>query len=174
MKTFIMIALLLLSVGLCAQTATPTPTPVPAAPAPAALPANVYAMGVSYNQGASPSIAGTGLYAHLISDGSGTYAFTVVDALPASVKPFTVSTNIGGGIAQKVFTIGKVPVLIPTSAGISFTGGNTGWSWSTGVLASIKISSNVRLLPNVRVQKSSVSGGAGYQPIVGLMFGWSQ
>jgi hypothetical protein len=139
-----------------------------------ALPANVYAGGISYNVGGSPAIAGTGLYAHLISDGSGTYAFTVVDALPISVKPFTVSTNFGVGIAQKLFTIAKVPVFVPTSAGISYNGTNTGWAWSTGALASFKIKNNWRVMPNVRLVKSSVSNGDGYQPIVGVLFGWGQ
>lgn len=135
---------------------------------------NVYAAGISYNPGGSPSIAGTGLYAHLINDGSGTYAFTVVDALPISNKPFTVNTNFGAGIAQKIFTIGKVPVLIPTSAGISYNGTNTGWAWSTGGMLSIKIKDNWHVFPNVRVQKSSVSNGAGYTPVSGLLFGWGQ
>lgn len=135
---------------------------------------NLYAAGVSYNHGATPQIAGTGLYARLIADGSGTYAFTVVDVLPNDVKPFTVTTNMGVGIAQKMFTIGKVPIFVPTSAGISVNGSNTGWQWSTGALASIKVKGNFRILPNVRLEKSSVSNGTGYQPIVGVLFGWGQ
>lgn len=149
-----------------AQTPTPAPTPAPTSPA------NIYAAGISFNNSGSPSIAGTGMYARLISDGSGTYAFTVVDALPASLKPFTVTTNIGAGIAQKVVTLGSVPIFIPTSAGISYNGTNTGWAWSTGAIASIKIKGNWRVFPNVRIVKSSVSAGSGYQPIVGVLFGW--
>ena len=38
-----------------------------------------------------PAIAGTGLYARLLSADTGTYAFTVVDAVPASVFPETPS-----------------------------------------------------------------------------------
>jgi hypothetical protein len=149
----------------------------PAAPAPAAtpaLPSNLYAAGVSFNSTASPRIAGTGLYARLISDSTGTYAFTVLDALPASISPFTVTTNMGVGVAQKLFTVGKVPIFVPTSAGISFNGTNTGWAWSTGAIASIRIKNNWRVLHNVRIVKSSVSNGAGYQPIVGVLFGWGQ
>lgn len=142
---------------------------VPEAP----LPQNVYAGGISYNNGASPSIAGTALYARLLSDGSGTYAFTVVDALPVSVKPFTVNTNIGLGVAQKVVTIGKATVFVPTSAGISFNGTNTGWAWSTGALVSVPVKNNWRVFPNVRIVKSSV-GGDGYHPIAGVMVGWGQ
>lgn len=135
---------------------------------------NIYAAGLSFNQSASPAVAGTALYAHLLSDNSGTYAFTVVDALPTNVHPFTVTTNFGAGIAQKVFSIGSVPLYIPTAAGISFNGTNTGWQWSTGALASIKLKGNWRVMPNVRIMKSSVSSGAGYQPIVGIMFGWGK
>lgn len=135
---------------------------------------NIYAAGVSYNSSGSPSVAGTGLYARLLSDGTGTYAFTVVDALPQSYKPFTVNTDFGAGIAQKLFSIGKYPIFVPTSAGISYNGSNTGWAWSTGGMVSIPIKNNWRIFPAVRVVKSSVSGGSGYQPIVSLLFGWGQ
>lgn len=135
---------------------------------------NIYAGGISFNSSGSPRIAGTGLYARLVSPSSGTYAFTVVDALPNSVKPFTVTSNFAAGVAQKVFTIGSVPIFVPTAAGVSFTGSNTGWAWSTGGAASIKLKGNWRIFPNVRIVKSSVSNGAGYQPIVGILFGWAQ
>jgi hypothetical protein len=138
------------------------------------LPNNIYAAGISYNGSAHPAIAGTGLYARLISDSSGTYAFSVFDALPVGTKPFTVSSNVGVGIAQKLFSIGKFPVFVPTSAGVSFTGTNTGWAWSTGALTSIKLKNNWRVMPHLRLVKSSVSNGAGYQPIVGVLFGWGQ
>jgi hypothetical protein len=139
--------------------------------APAAL-SNIYAAGISYNNAGSPAIAGTGLYARLVNDGSGTYVFTVVDALPTNLKPFTVTSNFGGGIAQRLFTIGKVPIFLPTSAGVSYNGTNTGWAWSTGALASVKLKGNWRIFPTVRIAKSSVSNGTGYQPIVGVLFGW--
>lgn len=159
MKRLAMAVIVLLSATLClAQTA----------------PTNVYAAGVSYNNAGSPSVAGTGLYARAISLDTGTYAFTVVDALPTNVHPFTVTTNFGGGIAQRVVTIGKVPIYIPSSAGVSYSGTNTGWAWSTGVLASIKIKNNWHIFPTVRVAKSSVSNGTGYQPIVGVLFGWGK
>jgi hypothetical protein len=132
--------------------------------------ANVAAVGVSVNPGGSPQIAGTGLWARLISD-QGTYAFTVVDALPASIKPFTVTTQVSAGVAQRIFAINGVDILVPTAAGASWSGTNVGWSWSSGGMAAIKVK-NVRVLPNVRFLKSSVSGGAGYQVIAGCLFGW--
>ncbi len=135
---------------------------------------NIYAGGISYNNSGTPAIAGTGLYARVLNDGSGTYAFTAVDVLPTNLKPFTVTTNFSAGIAQKVFTIGKVPIFVPTAAGVSFNGTNTGWAWSTGALASIKLKGNWRVFPTVRVAKSNVSNGTGVQPIVGILFGWGQ
>ncbi len=135
---------------------------------------DIYAGGVSYNVSGSPSLAGTGLYAHRVAD-SGTYAFTVVDAVPTSVKPVTVTTNFGVGVAQKVFTVGKIPIYIPTAAGASYTGTNTGWAWSTGAMGVIKLKdSGYFLAPSVRLLKSSVSNGDGYQPIVTVMFGWGK
>ena len=146
----------------------------PKAPAPTeANLQNVYAAGVSWNNAGVPSVAGTGLYAHLLAD-TGTYAFTAVDALPNTLKPFTVTTNIGLGVAQKVVTIGTVPIYIPSSAGISFTGSNTGWQWNAGALGSIHLSGQYYLMPTVRIVKSSVSNGSGYQPIVGLLFAWGR
>jgi hypothetical protein len=137
---------------------------------------NIYGAGVSYNVGGSPAIAGTALYAHQVSADTAPnlYAFTAVDALPNTLKPFTVSTNVGIGIAQKVATLGKVPIFMPTAAGISFNGSNTGWQWNGGVLASIHIKGQYYVMPTVRFLKSSVSNGTGYQPIVGVLFGWGQ
>lgn len=153
----VFMSILILALGAFAQ----TPQPV-----------NVYAAGVSFNSGASPSVAGTALYAHLLSDGSGTYAYSVFDALPTTLKPFTVTNNVGAGIAQKLFSIGNVPIYVPTAAGISWNGSNTGWQWSTGALASIKLKGNWRIMPNVRLVKSSVSNGDGYRPMFGVLFGW--
>lgn len=134
---------------------------------------NLYAAGVTYNVGATPAIAGTGLYAHRMLE-AGTYAFTAVDALPNTLKPFTVSTNVGAGVAQRIATIGKFPIYVPTAVGVSWNGGNTGWQWNAGALTSIAIKGNYRVLPCVRVLKSSVTGGTGYQPIIGVLFGWGQ
>lgn len=141
------------------------------APAPVQL-TNIYAAGVSFNAPATPRVAGTALYARLVSPDTHTYAFTAVDALPTSTNPFTVTTNIGAGIAQKAFTVGKLDVYVPTAAGISFTGTNTGWQWNTGALVAIPLKHNMYLMPTVRVVKSSVSNGDGYQPIIGVLFGW--
>lgn len=161
MRKFIVSVLLLLSFSISrAQNAVAPVT-------------QLYGAGVSYSVNGTPAIAGTGLYAHSVND-SGTYAFTAIDALPNSIKPFTVSTNIGVGIAQRVLTLGKVPVYMPTAAGISFNGSNTGWQWNGGAMASIHVKNNYYIMPSVRFLKSSVSNGTGYQPIIGVLFGWGQ
>ena len=132
--------------------------------------ADIYGFGVSFNSGAHPEIAGTALYAHSVN-GSGTYAFTVIDALPQSTKPFTVNTNISVGVAQKLFSVAKLDIFAPTAAGISFNGANTGWQWNTGVATrfAVKKGSAWHLMPTVRVSHSSVSNNSGYQPIIGLL-----
>lgn len=163
---------LLAVLGLLVGLALPAFAQTARAPAPQIQ--SVYAAGISWNQSATPAIAGTALYARAV-DSSGTFAFTAIDVLPTWAKPFTVTTNIGVGVAQKVFSIGKVPVFIPTTAGVSWTGTNTGWAWSTGGLASIKLGkSHWHLFPMFRVARSSVSNGSGVQPIIGLAFGWAQ
>lgn len=143
-------------------------------------PDNLYFAGVSYSQGATPSTAGTAMYDRKIADNNGfsTYAFTMVDLIPASVKPFTVSTNIGAGVAQKVATIANIPIYVPTAAGISLNGNNVGWVWSTGAGAPFEIkrkgeSTHFYVMPTVRINKASI-GNSGYQPIVGVLFGWGQ
>lgn len=165
----ILLVFLLFASAVMAQTATPAP-----APAPASGVQNVYAAGVSYGVGATPPVAGTALYAHQIPTNSGTYAFTVVDLLPNTQSPFTVTTSIGAGVAQKVFSIGSVPIFVPTSAGISISGSNTGWAWTTGALADVKIKGNWHALFGGRVIKSSVSNGSGYQPNLSAMVAWEQ
>ncbi|HEY1808864.1 MAG TPA: hypothetical protein VGG42_09895 [Acidobacteriaceae bacterium] len=169
MKSFLSCVLLSLgSLVAAAQTA-----PAPAAPTAAQ---NIYAGGLSYDVGGSPAIAGTALYARNLNTGATlpTYAFTVIDALPESVKPFTVSTNVGAGIAQQVAKVGNVTVWMPTAAGISWTGTNMGFQWNGGAGATIPIKGSYGLMPSIRFLKSSVNGGSGYQLIPGLLFYWGK
>jgi hypothetical protein len=139
------------------------------------LPANFYAVGASYNPPASPSFDGTLLLAKQVTvSGTSTLAFTVVDVLPINVKTLMVSTNIGVGVAAKLATIAGHNVYAPTSAGISYTGTNTGWNWTTGIAVPFKINpaKSYYVVPNVRVLKSSIAGG--YQLVPGVLFGWGQ
>ena len=138
--------------------------------APAAPSTNIYAVGVSYNQGSSPAVAGTALWAHSVSD-SGTFAFTVVDILPLGYHPFAVTTNVGVGVAQKLFTVHGLDVYGSGSAGLSVNGSNTGWAWTSGALIDVPVKGGkYHLMPNVRLLKSSIGNGAGYQPILGILY----
>ncbi len=141
----------------------------------------IYAGGVSFAPGAEQRFAGTALLAKPVSDSSGTYAFTVLDAVPTSYQPMTVTTNIGAGIAQRVvgFDLAghKVEIFVPTSAGVSWTGKNVGWQWNAGGLADIPIKGSWGVQPHIRFLKSSVNDNSGYQVILGVLFryrGWGQ
>jgi len=160
MKLLTLLLLVCASVSLFAQ--------VPDAPS------NVYAFGPSFNSSATAKVAGTALYARLLDSNSGTYEFNVVDILPNNTRPFTVTTNVGVGVAQKLFAIGRVPVFVPASVNLSVSGSNTGWGWSGGALAAIRLKNEWHLYPNFRVVKSSVSNGTGYQPILGVLVGWQK
>lgn len=172
---FLLFAFILCGHPLTIHAQTVAPAPLITTPLASTQLQNLYAAGASYNPGGSPGIAGTALYAHNLNTGATlpTFAFTVADAVTTSVKPFTVSTNIGVGIAQQVTTIAKVPIYMPTSAGVSWTGTNTGWSWTSGVLVPIKVKS-VYLIPAVRFLKSSVSNNSGYQLMGSFLIGWGE
>lgn len=141
---------------------------------------NIYAAGVSANPGTKPTVAATVLYARQIMatdeisgvvKPTGTFLFTVMDILPATKNPFTVTTNIGGGIAQKIVTLGKVPIYVPTAAGVSFNGSDVSWAWNTGAIASFRFKDKYFIMPTVRVSKSYINGDTQYHPIVGVLFG---
>lgn len=132
--------------------------------------ADIYAVGGSYASSASPSIAGSAMVAHLMTPAN-TWAFAVFDALPPQAHEKTIGTSISMGVAQQIGTILGVKLFVPTAAGISYTGSNTGWEWTTGVLGSVPLGkSRWRLLPNVRFLKASV-GNQGVETILGLWFG---
>jgi len=138
-------------------------------------PSNVYAAGVSFNSAASPRVAGTALYAHLASDGTGTYVFSVYDAIPTTTNPISVTSNVGVGVAQKLFVVGKIPFYAPVAAGVSWNGSNTGWQWSGGVMSAVKLNkSGWHVYPNVRFSKSSVNVGSGYMLIPGILLGFQK
>lgn len=163
------ILLLWVAIG-CPKICPQTPVPV----APTTNVSNLYMAGASYSPSGKPTVAGSALYAHEIGD-SDTYAFTLIDAAPETIKPFVVTNNVGVGIAQQLVRISKASIWVPTSIGVSWTGQNIGWSWSTGAGVPFEIQkTNWYLMPTVRVLKSSVAGATGYQPIFGVLFGWGQ
>jgi hypothetical protein len=134
---------------------------------------NMYAAGMAYSVNGAPPLASEAIYAHRMND-AGTYGFTNIIALPNTVKPFTVTSNVGVGVAQKVATIANIPVYAPVGIGPSWTGSNIGYQYNAGFLASIHIKNDYYFLPSFRFVKSSVSNGTGYQPTIGLDFGWGK
>lgn len=168
----VLIALLLGASTLNAQSSSSASTPQ-------TLPTNVYSFGVSYNNGTTPSVAGTAFYARLANSTSGTYGFTVLDILPTSLKPTVVTTNIGVGVSQKVLTVNNINFFVPVSTGLTVTGTNSGWNWTGGGLMDYTIKkgglpTQYHIEPNVRFVKSTVSNGSGYQLIFGLNFAIGQ
>jgi hypothetical protein len=160
----LLLSLCVLAAIAAAQTPTPTPLPEPD---------NAYMGGVTVNPGASPAVAGTGIYARRVAEG--TFAFTVIDALPTTVKPFTVVTNVGIGVAKRVLTIAGIPIYVPASGDISWTGNHVGWAWSTGGLAWIPLGKRGwAIAPQCRLLKSSISGGSGYGVMGGVLLGWGK
>jgi hypothetical protein len=131
---------------------------------------NIGAAGLNYSVNASPSFAGSLLYARQALPASGTWVFANGDFLPNTLKPFTVTNNIGTGIAQKVADFGTTPIFCITRAGVSWTGTNTGYQFNGGCLAAFKVK-NILIMPSGRFLKSSVSNGTGYQPIIGVYVG---
>ena len=149
---------------------------------------NIYAFGVSYNNATTPSVDGTALYARLVAANTSstttalgtttssypTYAFTAIDILPVSIKPFEVSTDMSVGVAQRIFNFNNVNFFIPVSAGPAITGTNVGWNWTSGILADIPITkggkpTNWGILPNVRWLQTNVNGASVYQLTAGVM-----
>ncbi len=148
---------------------------IPDAPTPN-LPANVYALGLSFNNGVSPALAGTGMYGRLMNASTGTYGFTVLDILPVSATPVIVTTNVGVGVAQRVLNINDVNLFGVLSTGLTVSGANAGWNWTGGGLVDIPIKKSGvptrwHIMPNVRFVKANVPNGAGYQLIFGGMVG---
>lgn len=153
---------LLLGAVLCpAQTA-------PTAPTRNALPDNIYAFGFTVNPNASPVGSGTAMYGRLL-DTKGTYAIAVLDAVPTTTAPYTVTTNPSAGVAQLFLNNGNLKVFATPSAGLSYTGTNTGYSYALGGLATYDISPKYAVGFGGRLFKSNVSN-SGYQPSLSVEF----
>lgn len=143
--------------------------------APVMVAQNVYSAGVSYAPGAEQKMAGTALLARPIA-GNRTAAFTSFDAVPTFTKPMKITTNVGAGIAERIFSFqlaGRtLSVWVPGGGGVSWSGTNVGWNYNAGGLLDIpaKDGSNFGYQPNVRFLKSSVNNNSDYQLIFGILF----
>lgn len=140
-------------------------------PAPAPVTLNFAAVGMSYNRGGDPAIAGTAAYARRLSEH--TYSFTLMDALPVKEHPNAIATQVGTGILQRIASIGKVDLYLPVAAGISWSGTNSRWSWTGGAMAAYRIPKlGVYVYPNIRWSLVDVAPGvSGYQNTFGVLFG---
>ena len=162
MKIKLLSILLLAAVAGFAQTLSPTD------------PLNIWGVGLSWNQSASANVsqqfAGTAMYARA-QNTAGTYAFTVLDAVPTSFTPFTTTTNLGVGVAQKLGTVGGFTAYGTAAAGPSWSGSNTGWNWTGGAIATHVLKGNWWYGLNARLVRSSVNQNSGNQYIFGVLFG---
>jgi hypothetical protein len=141
---------------------------VPSTPTRDSLPGNIYAFGLTYNPNASPVVAGTGLYGRLV-DNKGTYAVAVLDVVPTTAQPYTITTNPSAGVAQEFYAHANLKVFVTPSAGLSYSGTNTGYSYAMGGLITYDLSPSYALGFGGRLFKSNISG-SGYQPAISFEF----
>lgn len=134
----------------------------------------IYALGASVNTGSVDRWAITGLMATPIKD-TKNYAFAIGDGIPVlkidadGRKILMLQGNFAVGIGREIARIRGLPIYVPLAAGISWTGENKGWEWTTGTMT--KISTKYGdILPGVRVLKSSVSFDEGYKAIVSVLW----
>ncbi len=138
------------------------------APTLTSLPSNIYAFGATVNPNGSPIVSGTGLYGRLV-DTKGTYAIAVLDVVSTTSAPYTVTTNPSAGIAQEFINNGRVKVFVTPSAGLSYTGTNTGYSYALGGLITYDLTPKYSIGFGGRLFKSNVSN-SGYQPAISVEF----
>jgi hypothetical protein len=141
-------------------------------------PTNIAAIGGSWDQSASSmtsqQFAMTAMYARKQTQ-AGTYAFTVLDVVPTSVKPITFTTQTSVGLGQCGLHLGSWNLCGTAAAGPSWTGNNAGWAWTWGGMAKHSLGKHGwMLMPNVRVIRSSVNNRSGSQMIVGALFGFGK
>lgn len=130
---------------------------------------NFIAGGIAFNQYSVPQISGALLYAQRI--GEGLYSYSLVDVVSKTVRPFVATTSITTGLAQHVRSIGKIRVYISGTGGVAAGGENLGFSWSAGGAAVVPLGGGWKLLPGVRVIKSSITD---FQGVYSLMIGWGK
>ena len=135
-----------------------------------ALDQNVVGLGVSFNQMNKASVAGSAMYAHRLTTTGSQWSFSSFDVIPLPTNPYLALTSITTGVAQDLGHIGKLAIVLPLAAGVTSNGTNTGWGWTSALILSYPIG-RWRIMPNIRVNKTSVGQGAGPQMTFGLMIG---
>lgn len=139
------------------------------APTRESLPNNIYAFGATINPNGSPIVSGTGMYGRLTDGAKGTYAIGVLDVVSTTAKPYTVTTNPSAGIAQQFIDKGNLKVFVTPSAGLSYTGANTGYSYALGGMVTYDLSPNYAIGFGGRLFRSNISN-SGYQPALSFEF----
>ena len=157
-KITILAAVLTLSLAALGQTVDPN-----------ALPNNIYAFGPTFNPNASPFVSGTMMYGRLMDGAKGTYAVGVVDAVPTTTAPVTVTTTASAGVAQLFLNNGKLKLFATTSAGLSYTSTNAGYGYALGGMATYDINAKYAIGFGGRLYKSNISN-SGDQPTLSVEF----
>jgi len=160
--------LLLFVVPTLLLTAVASAQVTPGAPTLTSLPNNIYAFGPTFNPNATPVISGTAFYGRKLDD-KGTYAIAGMDIMTGSTAPFTVTSNPFTGVAQQFYSSGRLHVFATPSAGLSYSGTNTGYSYALGGLIVYDLSPSYALGFGGRAFKSNISN-SGYEPAVSLEF----
>ena len=159
-KTLLLITILLVSaIGLTAQT----------------LPSTLYGVGLAGSPSATPPVAGMGLFAKQVT--GTTYSATLFQVIPNNQQKFTVTSNIGTGIAQQLFVIPGTNYAVygMATGGVSWQSSNVGVSFSGAATVPFRYKqSNWYVLPFVGWNKSSVANGTGYQLTAGTIVSWGK
>jgi len=139
------------------------------------LPSDVFAVGVHWNQNATPQIGGGAKYMKRVTD-IGTYQINYIDIYSKTVVPFTVAVTFMPGLAQKVFTIAGAPVMLSSAVGPAAGASEAGYAWTSGAFGIVSIGSKGwRLIPEVRWTKSNISSAEQTTNIfAGLSIAWGK
>jgi hypothetical protein len=110
------------------------------------------------------------MYAHRLTATGRQWSFSSFDVIPLPTNPYITMTSITTGVAQEIGHLGKLVVVLPVAAGITTNGTNTGWGWTSALLLSYPIS-HWRIMPNIRVNNTSVGQHSSPQMTFGIMIG---
>ena len=137
------------------------------------MPTTLYGVGMAGSPYATPPVAGMGLFAKQIT--GTTYSATLFQVIPNNQQKFTVTSNVGTGIAQQLFVIPgtKYAVYGMATGGISWQSSNVGLSFNGAATVPLRYKkSNWYALPFVGWNKSAVANGTGYQLTAGTIVSW--
>lgn len=144
---------------------------------------DLYGAGGAYSPNATPVGSAIAFEAHKLN-ASGTWSFTEFLAVPqlpsktaaGTPTPFTMSSNVGTGVAQKFADFGAIPIYTTGTAGISWTGQDTSWQLNYGFMPVIPLKGKMAgwyVLPFVQgMSGGSTIGGTRFE--VGFAMAWGR